>query len=117
RRLLEWVGIDPARVKVLPNSVDPQYHPGPKPTYLLDRHAACGKKVLMTVSRLAGSERYKGHDRVIRTLPRILLQHPDTIYLVVGDGDDRPRLESLASECGVLENVQFTGPVPREELP
>ena len=116
-RLLQWVGIDPARVKVLPNTVNPQYHPGPKPGYLIDRHAASGKKVLMTVSRLAGSEQYKGHDRVIRTLSRVLSHHPDTIYLIVGDGDDRLRLESLAVECGVVKNVQFTGWVPPEELP
>ena len=101
RRLLEWVGIDPARVKVLPNTVDPRFQPGPKPGYLLDRHAARGRKVLMTVSRLASSERYKGHDRVIRSLPRVLLHHPETIYLIVGDGDDRPRLEALAAEFGV----------------
>jgi phosphatidyl-myo-inositol dimannoside synthase len=117
RRLLHWVGIDPARVKVLPNTVEPQYQPGPKPCYLLERHAAGGKKVLMTVSRLSSLERYKGHDRVIRTLPRVLGRHPDTIYLIVGDGDDRPRLESLAVECGVTKNVQFTGSVPPEELP
>ena len=117
RRLLEWVGIDPARVKVLPNTVDPQYQPGPKPSYLLERHAASGKKVLMTVSRLASSEQYKGHDRVIRALPRLLSQYPDTIYLIVGDGDDRLRLESLAVQCGVLKNVQFAGLVPPEELP
>jgi len=117
RRLLERVGIDPARVKVLPNTVNPQYHPGPKPGYLLDRHAASGKKVLLTVSRLASSEQYKGHDRVIRLLPRVMSQHPDTIYIIVGDGDDRPRLESLVGECGVAEHVQFTGLVPQEELP
>jgi phosphatidyl-myo-inositol dimannoside synthase len=117
RRLLHWVGIDPARVKVLPNTVDPQYQPGPKPDYLLERHAAGGKKVLMTVSRLSKLERYKGHDRVIRTLPRLLVQHPDTIYLIVGDGDDRSRLESLAVEYGVAKNIQFTGSVPPEELP
>jgi glycosyltransferase involved in cell wall biosynthesis len=116
RRLLQWVGIDPARVKVLPNTVEPQYHPGPKPAYLLERHAAGGKKVLLTVSRL-GVERYKGHDRVIRTLPRLLDQHPDTIYLIVGGGDDRRRLESLAVEYGVAKNVQFTGSVLPEELP
>jgi phosphatidylinositol alpha-1,6-mannosyltransferase len=69
------------------------------------------------VSRLDSRERYKGHDRVIRTLPRVLQQHPDTIYLIVGDGDDRPRLESLAVECGVAKNVQFAGLVPPEELP
>jgi glycosyltransferase involved in cell wall biosynthesis len=54
---------------------------------------------------------------VIRLLPRVLSQHPDTIYIVVGDGDDRPRLESLAVECGVVKNVQFTGFVAAEELP
>jgi phosphatidyl-myo-inositol dimannoside synthase len=117
RRLLHWVGIDPAQVKVLPNTVDPRYRPGPKPAYLLDRHAAGGKKVLLTVSRLDSRERYKGHDRVIRTLPRVLVQHPDTIYLIVGDGDDRPRLESLAVECGVAKKVHFTGSVSSKELP
>jgi phosphatidylinositol alpha-1,6-mannosyltransferase len=117
RRLLAWVGIDPARVKVLPNTVDQRFRPGPKPAYLLERHDGHGKKVLMTVSRLAASERYKGHDRVIRSLPRVLSEHPVTIYLVVGDGDDRPRLEALAAECGVAEQVRFAGRVPPDELP
>lgn len=117
RRLLHWVGIDPARVKVLPATVNPQYQPGAKPTYLLDRHSVGRKKVLVTLSRLDSREQYKGHDRVIRTLPRVLQQHPDTIYLIVGDGDDRPRLESLAVECGVAKKVQFAGWVPSEELP
>jgi phosphatidylinositol alpha-1,6-mannosyltransferase len=117
RRLLEWVGIDPARVKVLPNTVDPRYSPGPKPDHLLERHAAKAKKILLTVSRLAASERYKGHDRVIRTLPTIMAEHRDVIYLIVGDGDDRVRLEALAAECGVAERVRFVGPVPPDELP
>jgi phosphatidylinositol alpha-1,6-mannosyltransferase len=117
RRLLQRVGMDPARVKILPNTVGSQYQPGPKPTYLLERHEAGRKKVLMTVSRLGSSERYKGHDRVIRALPRLLKQHPDTIYLVVGDGDGRTQLESLAVACGVMENVRFANLVPPEELP
>jgi phosphatidylinositol alpha-1,6-mannosyltransferase len=116
-RLLEWIGIDPARVKVLPNTVDQQFRPGPKPGYLMHRHDVHGKKVLMTVSRLAGSDRYKGHDQVIRTLPQVLLAHPQTIYLVVGDGDDRPRLESLAAQCGVGDQVRFAGHVSSEERP
>jgi phosphatidylinositol alpha-1,6-mannosyltransferase len=116
-RLLEWVGIDPARVKVLPNTVDPRFQPGPTPSYLIERHAAGGRKVLMTVSRLAASEQQKGQDRVIRTLPRVLLDHPETIYLIVGDGDDRPRLEALAAEFGVAEKVRFVGLVAPEELP
>ena len=117
RRLLHCVGIDPSRVKVLSNTVDLQYRPGPKPNYLLDRHAASGKKVLMTVSRLSNFDRYKGHDRVIRILRRLLEQHPETIYLIVGDGENRPRLEKLAVEYQVAKSVQFAGLVTPEELP
>ena len=117
RRLLEWAAIDPARVKVLPNTVDPRFQPGPKLGCLLERHAASGKKVLITVSRLSASEQQKGQDRVIRALPRVLVEHPETIYLIIGDGDDRPRLETLAAEFGVAEKVRFVGLVAPEELP
>jgi phosphatidylinositol alpha-1,6-mannosyltransferase len=117
RRLLEWVDIDPSRVKVLPATVDPRFQPGPKPGSLLQRYSATGKKILLALSRLASSERYKGHERVIRALRAVLLTHPDAIYLIVGDGDDRPRLEALAAEFGVAESVIFVGWVAQEELP
>jgi phosphatidyl-myo-inositol dimannoside synthase len=46
RRLLEWVDIDPSRVKIVPATVDPRFQPGPKPAYLLDRHCAWEKRLL-----------------------------------------------------------------------
>jgi len=116
-RLLAWAEIDPAQVKVVPNTFDPAFRPGPKPAYLLERHAAYGKSVLMTVARLAATERYKGHDRVIQALPRVLTEHPETVYIIVGEGDDRVRLEALAGEYGLREIVRFAGGVPVEELP
>jgi phosphatidylinositol alpha-1,6-mannosyltransferase len=117
QRLLQWVRIDPASVKVLPNTVDPRFHPEPMLTRLSDQYDLSGKKVLLTVSRLASSERYKGHDRVIRALPRVLAQHPDAVYLVVGDGDDRSRLETIATKAGVSEQVHFTGLIEADDLP
>jgi glycosyltransferase involved in cell wall biosynthesis len=72
--------------------------------------------VLLTVSRLASSERYKGHDRVIRALPRVLEQHPETVYVVVGDGDDRSRLETIAAKTGVSAQVRFTGLIGGDDL-
>ena len=117
RRLLQWVTIDPVRVKILPNTVDSRFRAGPKPAALIDRYDLHGKAVLLTVSRLASSEGYKGHDRVIRALPQVLLQHPHAVYLIVGDGDDRPRLESIAVQMGVAESVHFAGLVSQEILP
>jgi phosphatidylinositol alpha-1,6-mannosyltransferase len=117
RRLLEWLGIDPCRVKILPDTVGARFRPGAKLDYLVGRHGLRGKKVLLTVSRLAAAEQYKGNDRIIRVLARVLREHPETMYMIVGDGDDRQRLEALAVECGVAERVCFVGAVTPDELP
>lgn len=117
RRFLVWADIEPWRVKVLPNTVNGRFQPGPKPAHLIERYGLEGKTVLLTVSRLAAAEGYKGHDRVIEALPQILIIHPETVYLIVGDGDDRPRLEALAKELGVANKVCFAGAVRPEDLP
>jgi phosphatidylinositol alpha-1,6-mannosyltransferase len=67
--------------------------------------------VLLTLARL---EPRKGIDTVIRALPSILSEHPNLLYLVAGGGDDRARLESLATETGVRANVHFAGLVDNE---
>ena len=74
-------------------------------------------KILLSVSRLAQSERYKGHDFVLSTIPEILKKHPNLCYVVVGDGDDRPRLEALVESLGIQENIRFAGRVKDEILP
>jgi phosphatidylinositol alpha-1,6-mannosyltransferase len=117
QRLLQWVRLDPTCVKVLPNTVDPCFQPGPKLARLLERYGTSGKKVLLTVSRLASSDNYKGHDRVIHALPHVLAQYPDAVYLVVGDGDDRARLEAIAAQTGVRDRVHFAGRVGADDLP
>jgi phosphatidyl-myo-inositol dimannoside synthase len=66
-------------------------------------------KLLLTVGRMDRSEQMKGIDTVIRALPEILEQVPDTNYVVIGNGDDRPRLELLARELGVDKHVMFAG--------
>jgi len=117
RLFLGWANCSPETVKVLPNTVDERFSPGPKPRALLDRHGLGGKKVLLTVSRLAAAERYKGHDLVIRALVGLGASHPDLVYVVAGDGDDRNRLQQLAAALGVAERVRFVGYVPEGELP
>lgn len=69
-------------------------------------------RVLLTV----GLERLKGHDMVIRALPRLLRAIPNVMYLIAGAGpvDD---LEALAHECGVRDHVMFLGLVSEEDLP
>jgi phosphatidylinositol alpha-1,6-mannosyltransferase len=116
RRFLQLTGIEPSRVRVLPNTVGEGFTPGPRPDYLLDRHRLRGKKILLTVGRLAADERRKGHDKVIRALPGLITADPDLVYLIVGEGDDRARLEELARQNGVADRVLFVGRVELPEL-
>lgn len=99
---------------VLPGVDTSVFTPGEAPQALKDKWNPSGKNILLTVARV--SER-KGHDLVIKSLPKILEKHPDVIYLIVGKGPDRERLQSLAEESGVSEAVKFCGFVPDEELP
>lgn len=75
-----------------------------------------GAHRLLSVARLAASERYKGIDSVIRALPEISRAIPGVTYDVVGDGDDRPRLERVARELGVSDRVRFRGRLWPDEL-
>ncbi len=73
-------------------------------------------KVLMTVARLWSGDIYKGVDVTIRALPKILQSFPNLKYIVIGRGDDRPRLEQLTKDLGIGDRVIFAGFVPTEDL-
>lgn len=74
------------------------------------------RRVLLTVARMDATEQYKGHDVVLRALPSVIQRVPDLSYIIVGDGDDRSRLEKLARELGVADHVVFTGAIDDSEL-
>lgn len=117
RRFLSVSGVDPSRIRVLPNTVKPCFSPGSKPDHLLDRYGLRGKLVLLTVGRLNPEERRKGHDKVIAALPEILATHPDVVYLVAGRGEDKSRLRILSQTLGVEKAVVFADRVSADDLP
>jgi phosphatidyl-myo-inositol dimannoside synthase len=79
-----------------------------------ERHGLVDRRVIVCVSRLVPR---KGQDSLLRALPEILRAVPGAVLLVVGDGPDRKRLESIADREGVRAAVRFSGPVPWAELP
>ncbi|MGN6530612.1 MAG: asparagine synthase (glutamine-hydrolyzing), partial [Ginsengibacter sp.] len=74
--------------------------------------------ILMTVTRLASRERYKGYDVVIESLQALRKDHPCLKYLIVGKYDlkEKKRLDLLIEKAGLKEQVIFAGFVPDEEL-
>ncbi len=69
--------------------------------------------VMLTASRLVA---WKRIDRAIAALPPLLKTLPTALLLVVGDGEERTRLERLAEQLGVARHVLFVGGVPQEEV-
>jgi glycosyltransferase involved in cell wall biosynthesis len=72
-----------------------------------------GKKVLLSVGRLA---RAKRHDRLIRAFANLCDRMRDVVLVLVGDGEERGRLEDLARARGIEGRVLFTGHLEGERL-
>jgi phosphatidyl-myo-inositol dimannoside synthase len=73
---------------------------------------------LLTISRLTRQARRKNVEGVLRALQLLKRDAPALRfdYTIVGDGNDRPRLEELARTLQLHEQVRFSGFVTREEL-
>lgn len=107
------------RVKfhMLPCTVDGTvFTPGEKPPELVAKYGLRDSRILMTVARLWPGDIYKGVDVTIRALPAICRVFPNVKYLVIGRGEDQPRLAQLAKDMGVGDRVIFAGFIPSEAL-
>ncbi len=108
----------PEQVSVLPNLVDDQrFQIAPKPSYLLQRYGLKPEqKVILTVTRLGKLDTYKGYEQVLRSLTEIRQHIPDVHYLLVGKGDDTPRIQQLIQGLELQDHVTLTGFIPDQEL-
>ncbi|GLX70288.1 glycosyltransferase family 4 protein [Paenibacillus glycanilyticus] len=112
RRLVEEYGVQASRIGIVHPGVESLFRSKPADEALLRQHDLEGKYVLMSVGRLVTR---KGHDRVIEAMPAIIRHIPNAVYVIVGDGPDRGRLEKLAETVGVAGRVRFVGGVSGSE--
>lgn len=109
-RMNTWAKLPESKYSIIPNTIHPERCGlAPKRTDLVERYGLEGRKVIMTLARLAGFERYKGIDEILEVLPALLEQEPNLVYMVLGDGDDQPRLEAKAKSLGIADKVVFGG--------
>lgn len=111
-RLIE-LGVDEARIDVVKNGTDPARFYPDRTRSLREEFGLEKHRILLTVTRLV--ER-KGVDLVLRAVASLKESLEDIHYLIVGDGPDRERLESLVKSLGIRNFVTFAGRRPHEEL-
>ena len=74
---------------------------------------------LLTVARLDAGERYKGHDQILDALHLLKQQgdlDPALRWIVVGDGNDRTRLQEKALRLGVAAQIDWRGRLSDQQL-
>jgi len=114
--------INPIKMGLFPNTIDPYFslpQSFEKPAHLLKRYGLTSlQSVILTLSRLVSSEKYKGYDKVIAALPRVLEKFPNAIYILAGkyDEGEKMRIEGLLQEFGVSKHVILTGYLPEAEV-
>ena len=116
--LTRYHGLDPSRIHLLPNMIDPEeFAPGPRSPELLTRYGLrADQRIILTVARTESRDRYKGYDEIIQLMPEIQRAVPDAHYLLVGEGNDQARLRQLVEDLGLRERVTLATGVPRAEL-
>lgn len=114
--------IDLANSAVLNNAVDP-FMKLPenfvKPAELMKRYRVSpGKPVIFTLSRLAATEQYKGHDQVIKVMGRLKNKFPGIRYILAGEYDNKEeiRIQKLITQHKVDEEVILTGFIDEAKL-
>lgn len=110
------VGFPDSQVKILPNTFSENFAQQKITQWPKTAFHAEDVIYLLTVGRMPTSERYKGHDQVLKILAKIIENYPNLQYWVVGDGADRTRLEKKAENLGVAKQVIFFGKLDDEKL-
>jgi glycosyltransferase involved in cell wall biosynthesis len=116
--MIKAFGLRHDQIGLLPNTFDPEiFVPGLKPRYLLKRFKLTSDQpVILTVARLAGEERYKGYDQILRALSAVRRAVPQVHYILGGKGPDKPRIVELVRGLQLEDAVTLAGYIPDHEL-
>ena len=107
-------GIDKDKIKLLQDTVDTSlFYPKSADKNLLAGLKIENKKILLTVGRISSSERYKGHDTMLRVLKALGEEY---VWLVIGSGDDLSRLRQKSKELGIAEKIRFLEEISNDRL-
>ena len=106
KRVLEnHYQINPQRIKVINNAIDPRDYDRSAKPYKGHRIIAIGRLV-----------RYKRMDGIVRAVAKLCKSYPDIELVIVGEGDERENLEELSQQLGIQKQVKIPGRASHNEV-
>ena len=118
QHLMRDFGVSSQRIRLIPHGIDPapfeaRVEPAEQQRLCAAVGLAPGVPVIGTVARLVPSREI---DQLIASLPHIRASVPEAQLLIVGDGEDRGRLQAAASARRVADAVHFAGTLPEPRV-
>ena len=113
--LIKEHGIAPDKVTKIYNGIElDQYKPnlGPSGKFRKEFLAGEDELVVGSVGRLTYE---KGHEFLLKSMPKVLESFPRTKFVLVGDGQLKLKLENLAKELEISQTCMFLG--FRDDIP
>lgn len=107
-KLIELQGMERGRVHVL--------HPALDPNLLGKKSKNESEQAVLIVSRMNQGDREKGVELGLNAFSEVAKEHQEWVCHVVGDGDDRKRLEGVAKASIPPGRITFHGKVSDEHL-
>jgi glycosyltransferase involved in cell wall biosynthesis len=101
-RQLERIGVDPQRIHVLPNSIEPSVSAGAEQIQALRERLGIrpGERVILGIGRFSAE---KAPMDLVRAAAQLRRSHPEVSFrlVLVGDGPERERVTSAAAGEGL----------------
>jgi len=116
-RLETVQGMPARRIRRLPWPLDPEFAGFTRNEVQLARPEKFPQgRIVLSVGRWDASERYKGADLLIHSMVELSRDFKELHLVLIGPGDDLPRLQQLAQTLRVGGRVHFFTEFSREDL-
>ena len=110
--LITRKGIDPKKVTTVYNWINPEPYEIAQPNGFREHYGLEGKFILLFAGIMGPSQ---GLEYIIK-VARELVNFPEIVFLLLGNGNSRPILEKMANRYG-LTNVRFGDFIPAGRYP
>jgi glycosyltransferase involved in cell wall biosynthesis len=115
KEAMRRLGTDPEKITLIHFGVDTRkFRPGEKSEEI---RAKLGVYDSPTVISLRKLEPLYDIESLIRSLPLVLKEVPESQFVIAGKGSEEKSLGKLSESLGVSDNVKFVGFIPNDVLP
>jgi len=111
KKVIEQLGIPDEKISTIPMGVEAVFRG------LGQRPSRDNRDQFITVISNRNLLPIYNVSQLIRAIPGVLKEEPETRFIIAGDGQERETLEEETKKLNIDTSIQFLGRIPHEEMP